>query len=82
MKVRRLCDHAMSVNKIPIFRWYPLAVALLFIHSLSCPTVAAQSDRITVSADPGTLVRWSVPATKRCGMNGHSWLALQAGFYR
>lgn len=81
MKVRRLCDHGMSVNKLPISRWYSLAVALLFIHSLSCPTMAAQPDRISVSADPGTLVRWSAPATKRCGMNGRSWLALQETCY-
>jgi hypothetical protein len=81
MKVRRLCDHAINENKIPISLWYSLAVALLLIHSLSCPTMAAQADRITVSADPGTLVRWSAPATKRCGMNGRSWPALQETCY-
>ena len=79
--LRRFRDHSMSANKIPISLWYPLTVALLLIHSLSCPTMAAQADKITVSADPGTLVRWSAPATKRCGMNGRSWLALQETCY-
>ncbi len=43
--------------------------------------MAAQPDRITISADPGTLVRWSEPATKRCAMNGRSWLALHETCY-
>ena len=73
--------HARNLNKNPIFRWYSLTVALLLIHSLSSPVIAAQRDKITVSADPGTLVRWSAPDTKRCGMSGHSWLALHETCY-
>jgi murein DD-endopeptidase MepM/ murein hydrolase activator NlpD len=34
-----------------------------------------------VEATPGTVVRWSVPGTKRCGMSGKSWLALQETCY-
>jgi hypothetical protein len=30
---------------------------------------------------PGGLVRWSAPATKRCGMSGRSWPALQETCY-
>jgi hypothetical protein len=41
--------------------------------------MAAQPDRITVSADPGTFVHWSEPATKR--MNDRSWPVLQETCY-
>jgi Peptidase family M23 len=34
-----------------------------------------------IEAVPGTLVRWSVPGTKRCGMGGRSWAALQETCY-
>ncbi len=50
---------------------------LLFINLLSCPVAAAQPDENAIPADPGTLVRWSAPATKRCSMEGRSWPALQ-----
>lgn len=42
------------------------------------PTPAA---RPTVSAKPGTLVRWSAPGTKRCGMKGRSWAAIEESCY-
>jgi murein DD-endopeptidase MepM/ murein hydrolase activator NlpD len=35
----------------------------------------------TVDAVQGTVVRWSVPGTKRCGMGGRSWAALQETCY-
>jgi hypothetical protein len=35
----------------------------------------------TVEAVQGTIVRWSVPGTKRCGMGGRSWAALQETCY-
>lgn len=69
------------VNKMSFSGWSTLALALLFINSVSCPAIAAQRDRVTVSADPGTLVRWSAPGTKRCGMNGRFWPALQETCY-
>lgn len=79
--LRRFCEHEICANKIPISRWYPLAVALLFLHVFSCPSMAAQSDRNTVSADPGTLVRWSAPGTTRCGMGAQTWPALEETCY-
>jgi murein DD-endopeptidase MepM/ murein hydrolase activator NlpD len=44
--------------------------------SMSHMALAAPPDRPTVSTTPGTVVRWSVPGTKRCGMAGRSWLPL------
>lgn len=35
----------------------------------------------TIDAVQGTIVRWSVPGTKRCGMGGRSWAALQETCY-
>jgi hypothetical protein len=35
----------------------------------------------TVEATQGTIVRWSVPGTKRCGMGRKSWAALQETCY-
>jgi murein DD-endopeptidase MepM/ murein hydrolase activator NlpD len=34
-----------------------------------------------VEAVPGTLVRWTLPGTKRCAMGGRSWAALQETCY-
>jgi murein DD-endopeptidase MepM/ murein hydrolase activator NlpD len=49
--------------------------------SIARPGSAAPRTRAAVSANPGTLVRWSVPGTKRCGMSGRSWEALQETCY-
>jgi murein DD-endopeptidase MepM/ murein hydrolase activator NlpD len=35
----------------------------------------------TIEAVQGSVVRWSVPGTKRCGMGGRSWAALQETCY-
>lgn len=61
-------------------RW-GLPVALALVCSLPVGAVAAPGQRPTVSAAPGTLVRWSAPGTKRCRMNGRSWPALQETCY-
>jgi len=58
-----------------------LLVALALVWSIPCPALAAQGHGVTVSAAPGTLVRWSAPGTKRCRMNGRSWPALQETCY-
>jgi murein DD-endopeptidase MepM/ murein hydrolase activator NlpD len=58
-----------------------LAGAVMCLCSISRPGSAAPRSRATVSANPGTLVRWSVPGTKRCGMSGRSWAALQETCY-
>ena len=50
--------------------------------ALGCSaTFAAQAPVATVSAAPGTLVRWSAPGTTRCGMKGRSWAALKETCY-
>ena len=58
-----------------------LPVALTLVCSIPCPALAAKGHGVTVSAAPGTLVRWSAPGTKRCGMNGRSWPALEETCY-
>jgi|RhiMetdeSRZDD1v2_1073273.scaffolds.fasta_scaffold07425_6 hypothetical protein len=46
------------------------------------PHPAPRSDRTpAVSVDPGTIVRWSVPGTRRCGMQGRSWSAMEETCY-
>ena len=42
---------------------------------------AATGAVLKVEALPGTIVRWSVPGTKRCGMGKRSWTALQETCY-
>src|SRR5512140_3876707 len=61
-------------------RWLVLAAS-----SLACLSphrvLAAQGHGATISAAPGTLVRWSAPGTKRCRMKERSWPALQETCY-
>ena len=45
------------------------------------PMWAQQVHLLTISAAPGTLVRWSAPGTTRCTMKGRSWAALQGTCY-
>jgi murein DD-endopeptidase MepM/ murein hydrolase activator NlpD len=66
-------------------RWI-LATAL---GALSVPLAAgstaavapAPSAAVSIEALPGSVVRWSVPGTKRCGMGTRSWAALQETCY-
>lgn len=58
-----------------------LPVALALVCSLPFAASAAQGQGLTVSAAPGTLVRWAAPGTTRCRMNGRSWPALQETCY-
>lgn len=39
--------------------------------------VLAQTEPATISAAPGTVVRWSGPGTSRCGMKNRTWDALR-----
>jgi murein DD-endopeptidase MepM/ murein hydrolase activator NlpD len=48
---------------------------------LGLPIAAAQEQKATVSAAPGTLVRWVERGAKRCGMRGRSWAALEGVCY-
>jgi len=41
----------------------------------------AQGLEPTISAAPGTLVRWVEPGAKRCTMRGRSWAALEGACY-
>jgi len=67
-----------------------LSLATALVCSIPCPVLAAQGHATkalaakhiaTVSAVPGTLVRWSAPGTKRCSMNERTWFALQETCY-
>jgi murein DD-endopeptidase MepM/ murein hydrolase activator NlpD len=67
---------------------------MMFIHlrgilfgalALAClippPVSTAQGHEATISAAPGTLVRWAAPGAKRCSMKGRSWAALEGTCY-
>jgi hypothetical protein len=45
------------------------------------PVSTAQEHEASISAAPGTLVRWAAPGAKRCGMKGRSWAALEGTCY-
>jgi len=64
---------------------YSLAAALGALPVAVGPALAAArtaGDPVpTIVAVQGTVVRWSVPGTKRCSMAGRSWAALQETCY-
>ena len=45
------------------------------------PVSTAQGHEATISAAPGTLVRWAAPGATRCSMRGRSWAALEGTCY-
>lgn len=53
-----------------------LLAALAFLCFVPDLARAASPDRPTISTTPGSVVRWSVPGTKSCGMAGRSWAPL------
>jgi murein DD-endopeptidase MepM/ murein hydrolase activator NlpD len=55
-----------------------LSVAVGPVYAAAAPAPAPVT---TIEAVQGTLVRWSVPGTKRCAMGGRSWAALQETCY-
>jgi murein DD-endopeptidase MepM/ murein hydrolase activator NlpD len=55
--------------------------ALALVCSILPPALAAQGHEATISAAPGTLVRWVATGTKRCSMKGRSWAALEETCY-
>jgi len=57
------------------FRWRLALLALAF-GCWTSPMRSATVGRPTITAYPGTLVRWTVPGTLHCGMNGRLWAAL------
>jgi len=80
-------EHLCLSPLFPIFRRRRylfrrlLLGAVALVCSIPPPTLAAQGHGATVSAAPGTLVRWEVPGAKRCSMKGRSWAALEGTCY-
>lgn len=58
-----------------------LGVMAVTVGPIYVDARAATAAVVKVEALPGTLVRWSVPGTKRCGMGSRSWAALQETCY-
>ncbi|MGA3189281.1 MAG: M23 family metallopeptidase [Bryobacteraceae bacterium] len=57
-------------------------VVNLFLATLCCLPVWAQTAPVaTISAAPGTVVRWGAEGTTRCGMKGRSWAAVKGTCY-
>ncbi len=80
-RLRFVSDYATGrVKKVVSCRHF-LTGILALVCSLPYSAMAAQVREATVSAAPGTLVRWSEPGTKRCGMDGRYWPALQETCY-
>lgn len=63
--------------------WLATALGLMTFAAVPVPAApaAAPAPVPTIEAAQGTLVRWSVPGTKRCGMDARSWEALQETCY-
>jgi len=51
---------------------------LAIVYAIPSPALAAQEPGapITITAAPGTLVRWTAPGITRCGMQGRTWAPL------
>lgn len=56
------------------------AVSIMYF-SIPDPALAAKEHGAAVSVEPGTIVRWSAPGTKRCRMKERSWPALEETCY-
>jgi murein DD-endopeptidase MepM/ murein hydrolase activator NlpD len=67
-----------------VFTRRPLAAALgglsVAVGPVAAVAVPAEGP-VTIEAVQGTVVRWSVPGTKRCSMDGRSWDALHETCY-
>jgi murein DD-endopeptidase MepM/ murein hydrolase activator NlpD len=58
-----------------------LAVIIAGSVLMAQATPFPRTGTTTVEASPGTLVRWSVPGTKRCAIGKRSWAAVQESCY-
>jgi len=58
-----------------------LATLLAAAMLLPAAAVAAPKRRSELRVDPGTVVRWSEPGAKRCGMGRRSWRPLEETCY-
>ena len=54
---------------------------LALVCFISPPVSTAQGHEATISAIPGSLVRWAAPGATRCSMRGRSWAALEGTCY-
>jgi murein DD-endopeptidase MepM/ murein hydrolase activator NlpD len=70
MSVLKRCSRAVA-----------LGVLSLAVEPVAAAARPADVPIATIEAVQGTVVRWSVPGTKRCGMGGRSWAALQETCY-
>jgi hypothetical protein len=55
--------------------------SLALVCLISPRASTAQGNEPTISAAPGTLVRWVVPGATRCSMKSRSWAALEGVCY-
>src|SRR5271157_6150291 len=55
--------------------------ALALVCLIPPPVSTAQGHEATISAAPGTLVRWAAPGATRCSMKARSWAALEGTCY-
>jgi murein DD-endopeptidase MepM/ murein hydrolase activator NlpD len=59
----------------------PAVIAMVSSLDLAAAATVTAVPPARVEAVPGSLVRWSLPGTKHCGMAGRSWPALQETCY-
>jgi hypothetical protein len=57
------------------------AVGAFAVSAPPATAILPEGPATRIEVVPGGLVRWSAPATKRCGMSGRSWPALQETCY-
>ena len=54
---------------------------LTLVCLMTIPAAVTQGEGATVTAPPGSLIRWATAGTKRCSMKGRTWPALQGVCY-
>jgi hypothetical protein len=70
----------MTVVHLRRFFYQALALVCLIPHPVSTAQTAPAREA-TISAAPGTLVRWAEPGAKRCSMRARTWAALNGTCY-
>ena len=76
-----VCNYATRrIKKVAFYRSF-LTGMLALVCLLPNSATAAQVHEAALSAAPGTLIRWSAPATKFCGMGARHWPALKETCY-
>ena len=80
MTVLKGCSLAAALGALSVAVG-PAPAATRTAASRPAATRSAASSVATIEAVQGSVVRWSVPGTKRCAMAGRSWAALQETCY-